>query len=185
MNSKDRYELDYWEAVLSKDFRPRYEKVIELFGIGKVKSILEWGCGPFGGVLPYVDALIKYGYDPLADEYRKLSYYPFIFNEVPDIKFDCILTVNAIDHGDSDFSVIKTLMNLLNDNGNLYIHVHLRRDEQLNSGHDHQLTYDDFVRETEGLTIISFKIHGIDPLPASNDPNIREQYTALMAHIRK
>jgi SAM-dependent methyltransferase len=173
--TKDDYELDYWLRVKDVDLSGRYKSMVELFNLSEdVGDILDVGCGPRGGILPYVKGNKKVGLDPLIQGYRDNELLSegidFVQGtaEEPNITdlFDTIVCANALDHGNSTFQSIKSLSKLLRSGGKLYIHVHLREFEQLNEGHDHLMPlsgFEDVVRETR-LTKRWEIIYADDPL---------------------
>lgn len=152
MNKQD-YELEYWMAVRSLDFSHRYKTILETFKIqGNQGVAMDFGCGMFSGVLPYIEADVKYAYDPLGKEFQKLrnnNLYPPIHTDLPpdEMLFDNIFCINVIDHDDMDFRMLHYFKSKLKRKGNLYLNVDLRTKEQLNEGHDHQLTVEQYGSE--------------------------------------
>lgn len=189
MTAKEKYELDYWETVVDKDFEPRYMKAIELFKItGNQGRILDYGCGMFNGILPYVEADFKYAYDPLAKYYMAMRTGSWdAIDDVPPLirKFDNIVSINVIDHDDMNFSMLHYFSSLLVPGGNLYLHVDLREANQLNFGHDHQLTESDYLTELAKSDFIEvFRTIGPDPLPEPGE-QVTSKYNSLMCHLKK
>lgn len=119
-------------------------------------SILEVGVGPFWGLLPHIPANKKLAIDPLLRAYYALG----ILDPRGDIqfvneqfekwdtneKFDKVLCANALDHGEMGFNLMPKLSNLLKPGGRLYIHVQLRKPDQLNLIHDHALNEEQLNR---------------------------------------
>ena len=170
---KDKYEMSYWLSEKGNDLSWRYKKIIEFFDIRWCESIIDIGCGPLMGILPYVDSPKKTGVDPLMDEYEKeglrVQGITGINSKLEDIKtrrkYETTVCINAIDHGDLDFSYIPKLMSFTT--GKLYLLCHLRTPEQLNEGHDHSLTIDDFLKFTEKYCI-KYSLHDSDPIDGAN-----------------
>lgn len=155
MNAKDKYELDYWKQASVNERIAEYRSYLEAWNYQPAESVIEIGCGPFGGCLALVDAKRKVGIDPLIDEYAALgllpkddvSYYACGVEQfTADEQFNAVITANAIDHGDLDFGIIPKLASFLKPGGRLYIHVHLRPESALNEGHDHALKEADLDR---------------------------------------
>jgi cyclopropane fatty-acyl-phospholipid synthase-like methyltransferase len=118
--------------------------------------VLEIGTGPFGGVLPLIQAVRKVGIDPLCSEYRKLK----TLEELPGIeyveayfeewrtedRFDTVIAIDALDHGEMGFHLLPRIFDLLRSGGRLYLHVHFRPPDYLNLIHDHPMTEKDLDR---------------------------------------
>lgn len=149
MNVKDRYELDYWKQADVNERISEYRAYLAAWEYQQAESVIEIGCGPLGGCLSLVEAGRKVAVDPLIDEYARLgllkldditaSYGVGVEQFSADGQFDAVITANAIDHGELDFSIIPKLASFLNPGGRLYVHVHLRPEGKLNEGHDHAL----------------------------------------------
>lgn len=148
MSAKDVYELNYWLETNPEMHLSKYPLYLREWGYEQVDSILEIGCGPYGGFLPIIDAMRKVGVDPLIDEYRKAGifrgngeeYHSCRFEDfVTNEKFDAVLCADTLDHGDLDFSFIPQIAEFLKPGGLMYLHVHLRPARLMNPGHDHRL----------------------------------------------
>lgn len=169
MNHKDVYEMSYWLSERGNDLSWRYKKILEFFGINKCNSVIDLGCGPLMGVLPYIESPDKYGLDPLLDEYKNNGLLTSDIHGInskledfnPKRSYETTFCINAIDHGDLDFSYIPKIMSFTDKT--LYLLCHLRKPEQLNEGHDHQLTIDDFLKNTSKYTV-EYKLHDSDPI---------------------
>lgn len=153
--AKTDYELDYWKQVNRAEHDRRQQAILELWEFRAADRVLEIGTGPWGGCLPFVKAKAKIAVDPLAVTYasmfgplatdlkwiclpvEQLRYSVIFDNDL--VEFDAILSMNAIDHGNSDFGTIDIVSILLRRGGRFYLHVHLRTASQLNIGHDHAL----------------------------------------------
>jgi len=181
---KDEYELEFWKAThTSSQHMVAYNWILNFWGLKETKSILEIGTGPLSGILPLISSEFKVGVDPLYETFiredlffRHLDIH-YIQGQVETIAFNylfkTIVTINALDHGESTFDSIDNLVSLLEVNGKLYIHVNLRRLDQLNLGHDHMLTLDDFnsVVSRNNLKIHSHNVFESDPLQAGSPYN--------------
>jgi cyclopropane fatty-acyl-phospholipid synthase-like methyltransferase len=169
-------ELAYWRNASRAESDARQRKILELWGFAGAQSVLEIGTGPWGGCLPFVEAECKAGIDPLYDEYARaglLDMHPAIWRCLQPIEmiefraeFDAVLSMNALDHGESDFGSIARVPQLLYKGGRFYLHVHLRRPDQLNVGHDHPLYLEDLDAATAaaGLREIKKDVYEVDPV---------------------
>jgi cyclopropane fatty-acyl-phospholipid synthase-like methyltransferase len=186
---KEAFEVEYWLACDKQSYvRDVYPKMIQLFGLDKVGSILEVGTGPLGGILPYVSSPRKVGLDPayvrykeegLLVEFDDIQYVlGFAESTHPDEKFDTIVAINSLDHGDSSFDSIDNLSSMLEPGGKMFLHVHLRQPHELNIGHDHALKEADFFAAVKRnhLKILRCDIFETDPLD--------EKYKTLVAVLQ-
>lgn len=173
------YELNYWKLTYSKHTREKYTKYIDLWQIDventRLESVLEVGTGPFLGVLPYVDSRIKIGLDPNYNNFNQLGLMKkkhdvicvngCIEDNVVCGMFDAVFMadgVEAIKKG--ALGVIHSLLTL---RGNLFLHLHLRREDQLTPGHQEVFLYDDLEREVRraNLTLLWKQMYEEDPIP--------------------
>ena len=152
--SKIDFELEYWLTADRAGHERRYRAILDMWGLTEADSILEIGTGPFSGVLPYVKARRKVGVDPLYRTYQEFGLFRADKGiEYAGVEFEggatftrelgplhAIVTMNALDHGGSDFHAVERVGSMLEKGGRFYLHVHLRTSEQLNVGHDHCLT---------------------------------------------
>ena len=171
MRRKDWHELHFWQTTQHRDLccsrLPRY---LEVFGIDpqtNLGEVLEIGTGPFGGVLPLICASRKVGIDPLCSEYRKLG----TLKEAPGVeyveayfeewqtgdRFDTIIAIDALDHGEMGFQLLPRIFDLLRPGGRLYLHVHFRPKEYLNLIHDHPMTEEDLERHLSQTAFVEEK----------------------------
>jgi hypothetical protein len=130
-------------------------------------SILEVGTGPCWGVLPYLKADRIVGVDPLYRAYEALGiledrgeiqYYSEAFDRWDtNDKFSAIFCANALDHGEMGFHLLPKFARLLYPGGHLFIHVQLRRLDQLNLIHDHVLTIDQLDRNLGFTDLVEVK----------------------------
>jgi len=134
------------------------------------RQILEIGTGPHWGLLPFIEADLKFGVDPLYPAYEAVGILeerngirrvdePFEHWDT-DQQFDLILTTNALDHGEMGFYLLPKIWRMLKPGGRFYLHVHLRPEELKNLLHDHPLTeeqldkhlgYTDLIQERREL----------------------------------
>jgi len=160
LTRKDSMELAYWKNTDLAYHRAK--NVIYMWAFGHYKqpqSILEIGCGPLGGILPFFlahrldpDAQPRrVGVDPLIEEYWALGNLPsgpeYIsahFEEwQTEERFDAIFAIDALDHGEMGLALLPKIESLLNPGGRFYLHLHFRPDARLNEIHDHKMTVED------------------------------------------
>lgn len=190
---KTALELEYWKSVKKIDFSVRYKKLLNIWGISKdLGEVLEIGTGPRGGVLPFVKGKKKLGLDPLYIEFKTndlLTKFPDIKYQVGCIEnitlkdtFDTILTSDSLDHGKSNFRSFGKITTLLKPGGRLFLHVHLRKPEQLNQGHDHALTLKQYYTNATAndLKELWQHIYETDPLDSTHNP-----YKTLVSCLEK
>lgn len=191
--ARTKFAMIHWEAVRAKDLTDRYEKLIEIWGIeGNLGEVLEIGTGPRGGVLPFVRGSRKVGLDPLYEEYKvrglliefpNIEYREGCIEKIAwDDQFDTVLTANTLDHGESDFRSLRNIARLLKLGGQLFLHVHLRRLDQLNVGHDHILTLEQYEDQivSNGFKEEWRRIYETDPLAP-----IEGRYKTLVSCLRR
>lgn len=155
LTRKDEMELHYWTHSEHNEYhRAKLAMYLWAFGhYNNPQSVLEIGCGPFGGVLPLIHrAPHRVGIDPLVEEYRKAGFLPTIpgvtflaahfesWNNPGNERFDAIFAADALDHGEMGFDLIPWIASLLNPGGRFFMHVNLRPTGRLNAIHDHCLT---------------------------------------------
>lgn len=173
------FELAWWRS--EPEMEEIYRDLVKSWHIDELrerinaKAVLEVGTGPLGGCLPFVDAPRKVSLEPLYPifvEHGIQVETPGVENVAEyvedwktDERFDLIICANALDHGDSDWSALDAIYNLLSPGGFFCLHVHLRRPDQLNIGHDHALDLNTFgLRRCEvGFKEIAKTIWTIDP----------------------
>lgn len=156
LTHKDLLELKFW---LTCDMAAegvqlfRYLDVLKILAPVKLsvpRQILEIGTGPHWGLLPFLEADLKFACDPLFPVYEATGILeerngirridePFEFWDT-DETFDVILTTNALDHGQMGFYLLPKIWRMLKPGGRFYLHVHLRPKDLLNLIHDHSLT---------------------------------------------
>jgi len=149
-----KIEIRYWTETGVKKGTGIYDKYWEAFDLSDYdfsgKKIIEVGCGPFGGVfynrLEHDVSLVDFcskefnemGYSKRTIEYGNLSHQlPF-----SDKEFDYAVCTNTIDHTLDVKRSLGELARVLKMNGMLFLHVHLRTEEELSHGHIHILEPD-------------------------------------------
>lgn len=143
------YELDYWRKATEEKTVQRYVKALELMRVNELlhnsKSVIDLGCGPYGGIFHAKTFPVMVGIDPLWKQYIREFSFPkkwpikrvvgdslnFNYNEL----VDAIFSMNALDHsGNFGMSCTEIASHL--DKGGLFLfHMHMRTKEQLNAGH--------------------------------------------------
>lgn len=186
-----QFELDHWRNTPPGREERIYKSLLAFWGIPLAWKglILEVGAGPLDGFLPHLDAPRKVSLDPLHDEFWRhnlLKHDPYISHvskyledwETED-RFDLVICANTLDHGDMTFEALRKIAELMQPEGELCLHVHLRRPDQLNVGHDHFMPVSDFYRIVNevGLVEESATIFKEDPW--------YKKYAALVGVWRK
>lgn len=161
---KNRYEMSYWRKVHNEEVPSplsEYKGLADWFEV-RGNSLLEIGAGAFGGLLPMLEAERKVAVDPLYDKLSEeglltgilhnIELVPLEFEEYEtEEKFEAIISVNSLDHRESDFTALRKIRKMLVPGGRFYLYVHLRTKDQLNVGHDHQMKLADLEKEMEGF----------------------------------
>jgi SAM-dependent methyltransferase len=142
------HELRYWLSTGLGKGTYIYENYLRLFGVdagslaGKV--VLDFGSGPLGGVLSVLGpaGVAGHAVDVLAGEYNDLRASPVPIEPVVDYRTaladdscDVCFCTNALDHDPRPERVVGEIARLLKPGGLLYLHVHRRREDQLNKAH--------------------------------------------------
>lgn len=150
---KDDLELKWWKQADLVAQQSKMLLYLEAFGLSTnpvTPDVLEIGTGPLLGLLPYFQAPIRVGVDPMIDRYREAG----LLRTDVDCKlvncqferwgtsqrFSTIVSADALDHGEMGFHLIPKIAELLKPGGCFYLHVHLRPKDYINLIHDHQLT---------------------------------------------
>lgn len=166
-----------WGIRLEDRNTPNYWRYLELFSFNPEQAsgdaIIDYGCGPFGGVLPLLNsAKRRVGVDVLMETYEK---FDLLRNEtgVEMVKcdmgdarwtneFNHAFCVNALDHGVDDSMPEKALWAIyqaLVPGGKLYLHFHERTPEQLNLMHLYSVNVPWLL---EMADVIGFKVEKLD-----------------------
>ncbi len=189
VGSTQGHEVRYWLQTGLRKGTYIYDNYLRLFGLDKDEltglTICDFGCGPLGGipsVLP--DVKVAYPLDVLADEYNKWGACRFHIYPVrdyrtplPDHICDVCFCTNALDHVPEPVRVATEIARLLKPGGSLYLHVHLRRSDQLNKAHRYVVSEDmvrDWLHE-----YFTFESVGVD----WDWPNDEPDLTMLYAHL--
>lgn len=171
-----QYELDYWRASTREQNDARQMRILDLWRFDWAPSVLEIGPGPYGGCLPFIRGRCKHGAEPLWKHYEQAGFKRSVVWEpiVVGIEqmrawcshYDAVLSMNALDHGDSGFGAIDVITDLLQPDGRFYLHVNLRTQDQLNEGHDHALKLEDLTAAIQrtGLKEIRCDVYDEDPV---------------------
>ena len=151
LTQKELLELKFWLTCDMAAERAQIDRYISSFTfVDPVTSILEIGTGPHWGLLPFIEADLKFACDPLFPAYEATGILeerngirrvdePFEHWDTAET-FDAIVTTNALDHGEMGFYLLPKIWRMLRPGGRFYLHVHLRPADLLNLIHDHSLT---------------------------------------------
>jgi len=138
------HELDFWKSNSKYDtldgfasFKEKYfhrnkNKFKDIKLDFPDSTVIDIGCGPDGGFLPFVKAKLKIGLDPLAKDYAKK--YPVdpdilmissIAEEIPLLSesVDTCYCINALDHMIRPREVMKEIYRILKKGGYLAFSV--------------------------------------------------------------
>lgn len=186
-------EVYYWESKARKvgdlyaHESRRMNSYLDLFdtllpiprnGINRVADV---GAGPIGGIVDFVDADEKWVIDPEIHGYREAGVWlpksEVIIREtvaeelegVPEEHFDCVFTMNAIDHGYDIEAAILKLYECLKVDGLLYLHVHCRTPAELNRLHRQAYSPRDLHRwlADVGFSEVASRVFEEDPIPTN------------------
>lgn len=182
------HELRYWQKTGLGKGTGIYESYLRLFGLRKEDlrglSVCDYGCGPFGGVLSVLDGVAAYPMDVLAGEYNELGHSPWPILAVDghrtpleDGACDVCFCTNALDHVPKPAQTVKELARIVKPGGSLYLHLHLRRLDQLNKAHRYPVSEVDVRRWVDGA--FSVESLGVDVDWPNDEPGL----TMLYAHL--
>jgi len=170
--------VHYWKQSLHKNPPSKYQRYCKFWDVSKnYDRVLEIGTGPLGGVLPYIQADVKVGLDPLYHVFERNS----LLHRFPDIQyvtgdianppfnepFTAVFSANCLDHGKSRDCYIDNIASLIVSGGWFYLHVHLREGWQLNAQHTVPVNTDALFQglERNGFLLPgSLSSYGIDPI---------------------
>ena len=176
LTHKELLELKFWCTCDMDAERAQIDRYYAAFGLpipfleANAGTVLEIGTGPHWGLLPFINADLKFACDPLFPAYEALGLLeerngirrvdePFECWDTAET-FDAIVTTNALDHGEMGFYLLPKIWRMLRPGGRFYLHVHLRPVDLLNLIHDHSLTeaqldkhlrYTDLIEERREL----------------------------------
>jgi ubiquinone/menaquinone biosynthesis C-methylase UbiE len=122
-------------AVLSMHrIRPTYHEELKLAGdFFRGKKVLEVGCGPLTPVLQF-SGCVRHGLDPLLNQYIEAG-WPIYELDVkvvnafaekmpyPNAYFDCVISVNALDHVDNFGKAAAEIQRVVRPGGGIYFEV--------------------------------------------------------------
>jgi len=193
-NDSKRFELRYWRIDEKRNFWgkrfPKIEKIFELEKCNfKELSVVDIGCGPYGGIFYKYDAKEMWVIDPLINTYKEQNLWKNKkdLNEVAllveDVnfhnKFDCVIAINSIDHGYNIWKAIDSINNMLKKDGIVKFLVHCRTKSQLNKGHRQSYSEEDLIEYLN-------KYFDTSSLNVSNtDPIDGKGYTTVYGELRK
>lgn len=145
------HELKYWNKNgirVGTDIYDRYAKAFHLDEYDlEGKLFADIGCGPFGGVFYNKMNDNIFPIDILAEEYNEMNHCSkkIIMGDLckgltfKNNYFDYVICTNAIDHIPDVKSGFDEIFRVLKHGGIAFIHVHLRREDQLSKAHIHPL----------------------------------------------
>lgn len=184
------HELRYWQKTGLAKGTGIYARYLQLFeldpGSLRGRKVADVGCGPFGGVLTALEEIEAYPVDVLADEYNALGRSPWPILPVEDGRIpledglcDACFCTNALDHVPDPADMSAELARILRTDGVLYLHLHLRRADQLNKAHRYVVT-EEHVHDWLDPWF-TFEAHGVD----WDWPNDEPELTMLHATLRR
>ena len=182
-------EIRYWEEKgihLGTNIYDRYLTAFKLSaGDLASKSIADFGCGPFGGILAIVETLTAFPIDVLADEYNNWGHSAFpvyLFDgktiAIEDGVCDIVFCTNALDHTPNPQPSVKEIIRILKPGGRVFLHVHLRRPYELNKAHPVSWSVEFAHQQFAELEVVWEKEH-------SNDWINDKPYRMLLSEFRK
>lgn len=145
-------------------------------------SVVEVGCGPFGGCLPFIGANEKSAVDVLNPAYWRAGFrmpedilrFPATLSEFATARheeFQAAICYNLLEHGDLSFKDLADFRTILARGGELYLMESMRTEAQLNMAHNHRLTLEDFALNLEGWGVQTLRVLPADP-PMFDYPRI-------------
>jgi SAM-dependent methyltransferase len=145
------HELAYWRKRGLAKGTYIYDNYLRLWGLSRDSFagavVADYGSGPFGGVLSALEGVEGHPIDVLAAEYNEIGVSPFPIQPaddyrtpLPDALCDACFCANALDHDPHPRRVAAEIARILKPRGALYLHVHHRREDQLNKAHRYVVT---------------------------------------------
>jgi SAM-dependent methyltransferase len=184
--NKTEYELDYWRKNGVREGTEKYLTYLWHFGVAAEflagKTVADVGCGPLGGILSALPDSDRYGIDPLFPEYdrERLLHLPEGTNRIDALgedsswlsqvpQLDAVFSCNALDHSpfdqcDKSADTLSNMLAALKPGGLLFLWAHLKRDDQLDQGHDFALSLCGVLGALKRHHIISLSVPREDPV---------------------
>lgn len=169
LSQKDLLELKFWYTADMEYQLNKMKEYLKVFGVTDethFTDVLEIGCGPHLGLLPFLNSKIKVGIDPLIDAYqatglldrevaKNYSLFSVRYEDWDTAhKYNAIFCADALDHGEMGFQLVPKIAGMLASKGRFYLHVHLRPKDYINLIHDHQLTQEQLDIQLSSLNLI-------------------------------
>lgn len=187
------YELGYWRLKgmqVGGDKNLQYLQCLHSPKEFPGEVVVDIGCGPFGGVLPYVKAQKRIAVEPLYEKYREENLWKAeagievraCFAEEMDLASDSVNVVfacNSLDHGESILDALREVARILIPGGRFFLHVHCRTKQQLNKGHRQAFGPADLLlmARQAGLEPVRWDVYERDP--------VEGKYKAFIGDFRK
>jgi SAM-dependent methyltransferase len=145
------HELAYWRKRGLDKGTYIYDNYLRLWGLERDSLagavVADYGSGPFGGVLSVLEHVEGHPIDVLAAKYNELAVSPYPIEPadkyctgLPDAACDACFCTNALDHDPLPRRVVAEIARILKPGAPLYLHVHQRREDQLNKAHRYVVT---------------------------------------------
>jgi len=194
-----KFEIKYWlkqdKAVVLNTYK-RFFEIVPKGLFGECNVVADVGCGAYGGVFNEITFPTMYGVDPMWGEYLENGLVPcddvkmVIANasnrlEMSQIgSLDCVFSINALDHSGMFSKSLENIYNSLKDGGLFAMHVQLKTEEQLDSGHmmalDEDKVMNSGIRLMEQLFLQYFEM-----CPFGNQNPDRDHVSAIIGVWKK
>lgn len=198
---RDESILESWQERLRGNVSLDYLRHLALFSFSPSMadglSVIEYGCGPVGGVLPLLDkALKRVGMDVLMEQYERTGLLKrpigvhMLKGDMADAhwngEFDVAFCVNTLDHAADEAVPEKALWAMyqaLARGGRLYLHFHCRKPEQIDVKHLYAIDENWLLGTADviGFKVGRMDIHPKDPLNFVNE----RAYKTIVAVLEK
>jgi len=145
-SKKEEAELNFWKTELPKIPRPKeriFKRYCDYFEINEDsflgKIVVDSGCGPAGS-LHFFNAKMKIGIDPLVKRYeifniktQDMTYIEGKAENIPLISSyaDVVISVNALDHGDSFDRALEEVNRILKPQGQILLELNLAEEPSI------------------------------------------------------
>jgi SAM-dependent methyltransferase len=188
-------EIHYWKVAAIRK-RPLYDfayfranEIMKIFyelngfeELDNGQRVVDIGPGPCGGVLDVLDAKEKWAVEPGFEEYKKNNIWMAKstdltvrnttaedMSDVPEDYFDSVFAINSIDHGDDIRCCFDNVYRVLKAGGRFFLHVHCRRQGELNPLHRQSFSENVLKQmlEESGFTIYTYRFYDEDPLSST------------------